>query len=127
MVTQVQIMHHGQVDRLGVNIVDRMMLNGIVPLQVKHPWQTFGDYTTSKQINHTLANNTMTAKQLEEEQLALGYLTVTSTVVRRIYDERDRYRNALLKILNRDSMVGMTMDQQYERVIEIAREVVEGV
>jgi len=69
----------------------------------------------------------MTAKQLEEEQLALGYLTVTSTVVRRIYDERDRYRNALLKILNRDSMVGMTMDQQYERVIEIAREVVEGV
>lgn len=69
----------------------------------------------------------MTAKQLEEEQLALGYLTVTSTVVRRIYDERDRYRNALLKILDRDSMVGMTMDQQYERVIQIAREVMEGV
>lgn len=67
----------------------------------------------------------MTAKQLEEEQLALSYLVVTSTVVRRVYDERDRYRNALLKILDRDSMIGLTMDQQYERVMEIAKGVIE--
>lgn len=68
---------------------------------------------------------TLTAKQLEEEQLALSYLVVTSTVVRRVYDERDRYRNALLKILDRDSMIGLTMDQQYERVMEIAKGVIE--
>lgn len=63
----------------------------------------------------------MTAIQLQTEQAALEHLVTTADTIRRVYDERDKYRNALLKIIDRESMTGLTMDQQYERVMEIAK------
>lgn len=69
----------------------------------------------------------MTATQLQAEQAALEHLVATADTIRQVFNERDKYRNALLKIIDRESMTGLTMDQQYERVMEIAKGVMEGV